>query len=58
MFVQGTRHLDDYHHVVDGTTYPSVLRTSAAAGHGAGATLAEMIEQDVDVYAFLFAKLR
>jgi prolyl oligopeptidase len=34
-----------------------LLRTSAAAGHGMGTALSEMIEQDVDVYTFLFAKL-
>jgi prolyl oligopeptidase len=35
-----------------------LLRTSSAAGHGLGTALSEVIEQDVDVYAFLFAKLR
>jgi prolyl oligopeptidase len=35
-----------------------LLRTSAAAGHGIGTTLSEVIEQDVDVYAFLFATLK
>lgn len=30
-----------------------LLRTSASAGHGFGTSLSELIEQDVDVYAFL-----
>ena len=34
-----------------------LLRTSVAAGHGLGTALSEVIEQDVDVYTFLFAKL-
>jgi prolyl oligopeptidase len=35
-----------------------LLRTSAASGHGLGTPLSELIEQDVDVYTFLFTKLR
>lgn len=34
-----------------------LLRTSANSGHGLGTALAEQIEQEVDVYAFLFAQL-
>ena len=34
-----------------------LLRTSASAGHGFGTALSEIIEQDVDVYAFLFDTL-
>jgi prolyl oligopeptidase len=34
-----------------------LLRTSASAGHGFGTALTELIEQDVDVYAFLFDAL-
>jgi prolyl oligopeptidase len=80
-----------YHHVKDGTTYPSILmptgendhrvnpmqsrkmiarlqaasgsdhpvllRTSSSAGHGIGTSLDEQIEQDADVYSFLFDQL-
>lgn len=34
-----------------------LLRTSAGSGHGIGTALAESIDQDVDVYAFLFDQL-
>ena len=34
-----------------------LLRTSAAAGHGLGSALSQLIEQDVDIYTFLFSKL-
>jgi len=37
--------------------YPILLRTTAAAGHGIGTALDEEIEQDADVYAFLFDQL-
>ena len=80
-----------YHHVVDGTKYPSVLfltgendprvepwqsrkmvarlqaatpgghpvllRTSASSGHGIGTALGELIEENVDVFAFLLHEL-
>jgi prolyl oligopeptidase len=35
-----------------------LLRTSASSGHGIGSSLDEKTAQAVDVYAFLFAKLR
>ncbi len=34
-----------------------LLRTSGSTGHGGGTPLAERIEQEVDVYAFLFERL-
>jgi prolyl oligopeptidase len=34
-----------------------LLRTSASAGHGFGTAQSEAIEQEVDVYAFLFNAL-
>jgi prolyl oligopeptidase len=80
-----------YHHVKDGTDYPSVLfltgandgrvdpmnsrkmtarlqaathsdrpvllRTSSNAGHGIGASLNQRIDQDADVFSFLFDQL-
>ncbi len=36
---------------------PVLLRTSAGSGHGLGTALSERIEQEVDVYAFLFDQL-
>jgi prolyl oligopeptidase len=36
---------------------PVLLRTSAGSGHGIGTSLSEAIEQQVDVYAFLFHEL-
>ncbi|MBX3356899.1 MAG: S9 family peptidase [Phycisphaeraceae bacterium] len=36
---------------------PVLLRTSATSGHGIGSSLSERIEQDVDVYGFLFDQL-
>jgi prolyl oligopeptidase len=36
---------------------PVLLRTSASSGHGLDTSLSERIEEDVDVYAFLFAEL-
>lgn len=36
---------------------PILLRTSATSGHGLGTALAERIEEQVDIYAFLFAQL-
>jgi prolyl oligopeptidase len=36
---------------------PVLLRTSASSGHGLDTSLSERIEEDVDVYAFLFAQL-
>jgi prolyl oligopeptidase len=34
-----------------------LLRTSAGSGHGFGTALSEVIEQEVDVYAFLFNEM-
>lgn len=36
---------------------PILLRTSSNSGHGAGTALSERIEQQVDVFAFLFDRL-
>jgi prolyl oligopeptidase len=36
---------------------PIVLRTSANTGHGMGTPLAEQIDEQVDIYAFLFEQL-
>lgn len=36
---------------------PVLLRTSAATGHGIGSPLSELVEQEVDVDAFLFDQL-
>jgi prolyl oligopeptidase len=36
---------------------PVLLRTSASSGHGLDTSLSERIEEQVDVYAFLFAQL-
>ena len=42
----------------DGSGHPILLRTSASAGHGLiGASLDEQIEQDADVFSFLFDQL-
>jgi prolyl oligopeptidase len=35
-----------------------LLRTSAASGHGIGSSLDEKTSEAVDVYAFLFDRLR
>jgi len=35
----------------------ALLRTSANSGHGGGSSLSQVIEEDVDKYAFLFAEL-
>jgi prolyl oligopeptidase len=40
-----------------GPTGTILLRTSASSGHGFGTSLSEAIEQEVDVYAFLFHQL-
>ncbi|HLK68832.1 MAG TPA: prolyl oligopeptidase family serine peptidase [Bryobacteraceae bacterium] len=37
---------------------PIFLRTSSASGHGIGTALNERIEQEADVYAFLFDQLK
>jgi len=37
--------------------YPILLRTSSASGHGFGTSLDEEIEQDADVFSFLFDQL-
>jgi prolyl oligopeptidase len=36
---------------------PVLLRTSAESGHGIGTSRSQRIEEDVDVYAFLFSEL-
>ena len=36
---------------------PILLRTSASAGHGIGSSLSQVVEQDTDVYIFLFSIL-
>jgi len=36
---------------------PIFLRTSSSTGHGIGTALNERIEQDADVFAFLFDQL-
>jgi prolyl oligopeptidase len=36
---------------------PILLRTSSGNGHGFGTALSERIEQDADVFAFLFDQL-
>src|ERR1051325_5347904 len=36
---------------------PVLLRTSASSGHGIGSSLSEVVEQDVDRFAFLFHEL-
>jgi len=36
---------------------PILLRTSAGSGHGIGTALNERIDQDADVFAFLFEQL-
>ena len=41
----------------NGSSSPILLRTSANTGHGMGTPLAEQIEQQVDIYAFLFDQL-
>jgi prolyl oligopeptidase len=42
----------------DASGHPILLRTSASAGHGLiGASLDEQIEQDTDVFSFLFDQL-
>jgi prolyl oligopeptidase len=40
-----------------GSPRPILLRTSAETGHGIGTSRSQRIEEDVDVYAFLFAEL-
>jgi prolyl oligopeptidase len=40
-----------------GSLNPVLLRTSSSSGHGIGTALAEQIEEDADVYAFLFHEL-
>jgi prolyl oligopeptidase len=37
--------------------YPILLRTTSNAGHGIGTALDEQIEQDADMYSFLFDQL-
>jgi prolyl oligopeptidase len=40
-----------------GTRRPVLLRTSAESGHGIGTSLSQRIEENVDVFAFLFSEL-
>ncbi len=40
-----------------GSPAPVLLRISTTSGHGMGTSLDELIEQDADVFAFLFAQL-
>lgn len=37
--------------------HPILLRTTSSAGHGIGTALDEQIEQDSDVFSFLFDQL-
>jgi prolyl oligopeptidase len=41
----------------NGSRRPALLRTSGNTGHGSGTPLDARIEQDVDVYGFLFHEL-
>ena len=41
----------------DSSGHPILLRTSSSAGHGIGTSLDEQIEQDADVFSFLFDQL-
>jgi prolyl oligopeptidase len=41
----------------DSSGRPILLRTSSSAGHGIGSSLDERIEQDADVFSFLFDQL-
>ena len=41
----------------DSSGRPILLRTSSSAGHGIGTSLDEQIEQDADVFSFLFDQL-
>jgi prolyl oligopeptidase len=40
-----------------GSDHPILLRTTSSAGHGIGTALDEEIEQDADVFSFLFDQL-
>ena len=40
-----------------GSSRPILLRTTSSAGHGFGTALDEQIEQDADMYSFLFDQL-
>jgi len=40
-----------------GSDHPILLRTTSSAGHGIGTALDEQIEQDADVFSFLFDQL-
>jgi prolyl oligopeptidase len=42
----------------DTSGHPILLRTTSAAGHGFGTALDERIEQDADMFSFLFDQLR
>ncbi|MGA8345131.1 MAG: prolyl oligopeptidase family serine peptidase, partial [Candidatus Sulfotelmatobacter sp.] len=41
----------------DSSGHPILLRTSSSAGHGIGTALDERIEEDADVFSFLFDQL-
>jgi prolyl oligopeptidase len=41
-----------------GSTFPILLRTNPKAGHGIGTSLSDRINQEADVYAFLFEQLQ
>jgi prolyl oligopeptidase len=41
----------------DSSGHPILLRTSASAGHGIGTALDERIEEDADLFSFLFDQL-
>ncbi len=41
----------------DSSGHPILLRTTSSAGHGIGTALDEQIEQDADMFSFLFAQL-
>ena len=41
----------------NGSDHPILLRTTSSAGHGIGTALDEQIEQDADVFSFLFDQL-
>ncbi len=40
-----------------GSSYPILLRQSSTSGHGIGTSFSEQIEQDGDVFSFLFTQL-
>jgi prolyl oligopeptidase len=44
--------------VATGSEFPILLRTNPKAGHGIGMGLSDRIDQEADVYAFLFDQLK